>query len=195
MKCLKKISLVALSVLAMGSIYKVRPTTFQEPQKTDVKVEGVHQIVESEAAHLSESERGQIKSVVLHLSREYHIDPLLILSVVHVESHFKPSAASNRGALGLMQIKPVVVRELSKRQNVSLEHQYLLKDNVFNLHVGVRYLSFLINKYHGDVNKALMAYNAGPTTVSLLYKNRPAPTGGYQGRVLKTYQRYAMLVL
>ncbi len=157
---------------------------------------GVHQIIDQEAAHWPHTERSELKDVVIHLGKEYRIDPLLILSVIHVESRFKPSAASNRGALGLMQIKPIVLRELGKRRNVgSFEQQRLLNDKAFNLYVGVRYLSFLLKKFDGDVNKALMAYNAGPTTVSLFYKNRPAPTGGYQGRVLKTYRRYASLSL
>lgn len=190
MKCFKKISLVALSLMAMGCAYQIKKHHYSEPSSVGVKANGVKVILDQEAEHLSDDEKEEIKDVVLHVSEKYEIDPYLVLSVIHVESRFKPEAKSNRGALGLMQIKPVVVKELAKRPVSIYEKQQLLDNKTFNIHVGVSYLAYLMKRFHGDVNKALMAYNAGPTTVALNYKNRPAPQGGYQGKVLKTYRRF-----
>ena len=194
MKCFKKISLVALSLMAMGCAYQIKKHA-SAPLGTEAKAGGVKQILDQEAEHLSDHEKEEIKEVVLNVSEKYEMDPYLVLSVIHVESHFKPSAKSNRGALGLMQVKTVVVKELAKRPVGDFEKQQLLKDKTFNIHVGVSYLAYLLKRFKGDVNKALMAYNAGPTTVGLYYKNRPAPEGGYQGKVLKTYRRFSEVSL
>ncbi|MNC95611.1 Transglycosylase SLT domain protein [compost metagenome] len=63
-----------------------------------------------------------------------------------------------------------------------------MASHTFNIEVGVHYLSKLLIKFRGDVKKALMAYNAGPTSVERNYKGRSVPEGGYQGRVLKAYK-------
>jgi soluble lytic murein transglycosylase len=82
-------------------------------------------------------------------------DTFLILAVARQESGFNPRARSNKNAQGLLQILPSTARVLTgKKKNNLYEAET-------NAHIGVKYLSQLINKL-GSVELALGGYNAGP---------------------------------
>ena len=84
------------------------------------------------------------------------LDGLLIAAIVEVESGFDPSAVSHRGARGLMQVMPASVpADLRER----------LFEPEPNLEVGAAYLRQLLDRYNGDLELTLAAYNAGPTNV------------------------------
>lgn len=149
-------------------------------------------LLQREARGLNLTTKLEIAETVLQLSHEYRIDPMLILAVMKVESRFELQARSNRGALGLMQVRPIVVRDVAKELGIDpMDHGRLLTSHKFNIRVGVHYFSNLMKKFGGDIRKALMAYNAGPTFVARLYKNRPVPPGGYQGKVWKVYEGFS----
>jgi soluble lytic murein transglycosylase-like protein len=88
--------------------------------------------------------------------RKYALDPALVKAVIHAESQFDPNAVSPKGAVGLMQLDPITVRELGISDPFDPRH------NIFG---GVRYLRDLIDTFEGDQKLALAAYNAGPTQV------------------------------
>ncbi|NJL26934.1 MAG: lytic transglycosylase domain-containing protein [Thermoanaerobaculia bacterium] len=85
------------------------------------------------------------------------LDALLVAAVVEAESRFDPSAVSNRGAIGLMQVLPVNV-------NVDVPEERL-REPEFNLDAGSAYLRQMLDLYGGDLELALAAYNAGPANV------------------------------
>jgi len=183
MKGLKHITICALVAVILTPIFH-RAASF-------IPVDRIHAILALEAQGLSVFEREEISRTVTNLSKEYRLDPLLILAVMKVESNFDSRALSNHDARGLMQVRPIVVREVADDLDISAKDSSRLYEQAFNLRVGVHYLAGLIRKFGGDLKKALMAYNAGPTSVARLYKNRPAPEGGYQGRVLKAYRLFS----
>ena len=150
--------------------------------------EKVASIIDREAQHLNRGDRQEIASVVSDLAGSYGMSPLLILAVIKVESNFKIKAVSNKDARGLMQVRPIVVREVANELGLNPHDRQSLFRHEMNLRVGVHYLASLLRQFHGDVKKALMAYNAGPTTIARIYRNRPVPEGGYQGKVLKVYR-------
>lgn len=150
--------------------------------------EKVASIVDREAQKLNPGDRQEIASAVSNLANSYGMSPLLILAVIKVESNFNIKAVSNKDARGLMQVRPIVVREVANDLGINPHDGQSLFGHEFNLRVGVHYLAGLLKQFHGDIKKALMAYNAGPTTIARIYKNRPVPEGGYQGKVLKVYR-------
>ncbi len=78
-------------------------------------------------------------------------DPVLIATVIAIESEFRIDAVSPAGARGLMQLTP---EKLDDWKNVSK-----------NIHVGAAYLKEQLDRF-GDLELAMAAYNAGPTTVA-----------------------------
>src|SRR4051812_5251726 len=55
------------------------------------------------------------KDIINHYAAIYKMDPLLIMSLVTVESHFQKDAKSHRGAVGLMQLMPDTAEEMAER--------------------------------------------------------------------------------
>lgn len=89
-------------------------------------------------------------------AKAQNVESGLIRAVIEQESAFRPCAVSPRGAQGLMQIMPETARELQVADPFDPEQ---------NIQAGAKYLKQLIEKYKGDLEQALAAYNAGPATV------------------------------
>lgn len=113
-------------------------------------------------------------------ARKHSVDGLLLAALVEAESSFLPNAVSPVGAVGLTQVMPSTAEWLGARGD--------LKDPGANLDVGARYLSRLLDRFDGDVELALAAYNAGPTNV-LRYGGIPPfrETRNYVDKVLSIY--------
>lgn len=104
------------------------------------------------------------KELVLEAAAKYELDPHLIWAVMREESHFRPQARSWAGAMGLMQIMPATGMEIAGRKGVELVLDDLLKPEV-NIDFGAFYLRRLLNKFEGDLDKVLAAYNGGSGNV------------------------------
>ena len=88
----------------------------------------------------------------------HFLPPDLVEAVARVESDFDPREVSNKGALGLMQVMP----ETGARFGV---RRHELFDPERNAAAGTAYLAWLMSRYHGDLDLALAAYNAGEGAV------------------------------
>lgn len=107
------------------------------------------------------------------------LDSLLLAAVVEAESSFDPGAQSLRGAVGLMQVLPSTAAQYG---------EFDLRDPRANVHVGARYLEYLMARYDHDVELAVAAYNAGPGNVDRFGGIPPfRETRSYVQRVLSTY--------
>ncbi|HUH11668.1 MAG TPA: lytic transglycosylase domain-containing protein, partial [Longimicrobiales bacterium] len=108
------------------------------------------------------------------IAREEGVEPKVAFGLVKTESTFRHSAVSPVGARGLTQLLPSTARwimpELGSRN---------LHEQETNLRVGFRYLRYLVDKYDGDMEKALLAYNRGPGTVDRVLKRGGNPDNGY----------------
>lgn len=123
-----------------------------------------------------------IRNLVDQVSREMDIDPQLIHKIVETESSYNPKARSPKGAVGLMQLMPLI----SQHYNVTNP-----EDPYENLKGGISFLKDLIKKYEGDVEKAVAAYNAGEPTVNKWIRNEsqlPTETKNYLSKVLPPAQ-------
>lgn len=105
------------------------------------------------------------------------IQPGLAFRLVNVESRFDLHATSTAGAIGLTQILPSTAR----LYNEDLTSSQLYERDT-NLRLGFRYLRDLLDRYHDDLQRALLAYNRGPSKVE-------RPANGYPRWVLEGYFR------
>lgn len=91
-------------------------------------------------------------------ARTHGLNPALVAALVRAESAFDPWALSHKGAGGLMQLMPATARRFGLTPGQRFEP-------VSNLDAGSRYLRWLLDRFDGDVPRALAAYNAGEGTV------------------------------
>ena len=99
---------------------------------------------------------------VAELSEKYRLDSDLVLSLIHQESVFNPTAKSPAGARGLMQIMPATGKGIAKDLNFSPYKTSMLYDPRVNISFGTYYFSDLVDEFQGKVEVALAGYNAGP---------------------------------
>ena len=96
---------------------------------------------------------------IIHLCEEMHIEPAIIFGMIHRESNFDASAIGDGGAsFGLMQIQPRWHSERMERLGCND-----LLDPFQNVTVGIDYFAEMLDRYDGDIHKALVAFNAGAT--------------------------------
>ena len=84
------------------------------------------------------------------------VQPELLRAVIRQESRSYPCAVSVHGAKGLMQLMPDTISLLGVKDPF---------DSKQNIEAGAKYLKQMIDRYKGDLAKALGAYNAGPASV------------------------------
>ena len=116
----------------------------------------------------------EINDIVEHASKIYEVDPELIKSVIRVESDFDASATSSKGAMGLMQLMPETAKDLGVKN---------CYNPVENIMAGTRYLKSLLNRYDGNVDLTLAAYNWGMGNVERNPDKLPKETQTYIVRV------------
>jgi soluble lytic murein transglycosylase len=90
------------------------------------------------------------------------VDVSIELSLIRQESLFEPAAVSWVGACGLSQIMPVTGYEVARRLGVRGHRTSNLLDPATNIRFGTEYLATLLERFDGDIMRALAAYNGGP---------------------------------
>jgi soluble lytic murein transglycosylase len=93
------------------------------------------------------------------------LDPFLVASLIRTESAFNAGAVSRMNAYGLMQLLPSTGRAMARREGENHFSTNELLDPTENLRLGTLDLKLSIDKYNGQVEYALAAYNAGDKPV------------------------------
>lgn len=124
-----------------------------------------------------------VDGYILDSGRRNSVDPLLLYSIMHQESTFKPRAMSNKGARGLMQLMPGTAARFGVTS---------IWDPKQNIEGGTRYMRFLLDKFDGDVKLALAGYNAGEGAV-MKYGYRIPPYSETQEYVRRISRRYDLI--
>jgi len=128
-----------------------------------------------------------ISKAIYEEAVKYSFNPLLVASLVNVESTFKPEAVSNSHAYGLCQVRRFIAPELATNLGIEWDGaEKTLFDPIKNIKIGVYYLSIL-NKNFNDLKTALIAYNQGPYYVQEQLSNNQELNQIYLNKVLNYY--------
>src|SRR5262249_1224630 len=135
------------SILKQAASLGVRltPAATESPQAAEAAPTACDPIPGATAAPLIDS-----------AAKTQDLDPRVLQAIVEQESAFRPCALSPKGAKGLMQLMPDTAQDLGVHDPFD-PHQ--------SIEAGAKYFKQLMTKYNGDIQKALAAYNAGPSTV------------------------------
>ena len=116
-------------------------------------------------------------------ARRHQVDEAWLRAVAHVESAFRPTAESPKGAQGIMQLMPAT----AARYNVNNPF-----DATQSINAGARHLAYLLRRYQGNTSLAAAAYNAGEGAVAR-YNGIPPyrETQAYVARVEALKAKYA----
>lgn len=105
------------------------------------------------------------QSAVRQSAQQADLPYLLACSVIRQESLWDPAAMSHSGARGLMQLMPATAAALARRYDLPFTPPTCYEDPAWNTTAGCAFLRQLIDRYHGRLDLALAAYNAGPGRV------------------------------
>ena len=122
-----------------------------------------------------------LDAIIARAAAEAGIPEALLRAVITQESGFNPDVVSPAGAQGLMQLMPVTARSLDVDDPFDPEQNVL---------AGARFLRKLSDRFHGDIERTIAAYYAGPTAVAR-EGGVPVRCEGYVRSVLKHYRRFA----
>ncbi len=154
-----------------NTIESLRQSTLQPSQVID-KYSSAQQPALSKPVPQKEN---QITAMIDEVAGKVSVAPELIHSVVSAESAYNPAAVSHAGAQGLMQLMPETAQELGVQDSF---------DPMENLLGGSKYLKQLLEKYDGNLDHALAAYNWGQGNVDRKgLEQMPQETRDYLARV------------
>jgi soluble lytic murein transglycosylase-like protein len=150
---------LALSSPASAQIYSWRDADGKlvlsdKPRTGDAATStyAVHGTIAVLTTDNSTAKSAPYEAAITEHARRQQVAADLVRAVIQVESAFNPVAVSSKGAMGLMQLMPATARELGVRNPFDPDQ---------NIRGGVAYLRRLLDRYDGNVELALAAYNAG----------------------------------
>ncbi len=125
--------------------------------------------------------RDGVEKLVREAADRHRVDAALIRAVIQTESNWNPGALSNKGAGGLMQLIPTTAHRFGVNDVFNAQQ---------NIDGGVHYLRTLLERYNGNLDMALAAYNAGEGAVDRAH-GIPAfrETRSYVQKVQEAYFR------
>ncbi len=133
-------------------------------------------------AFSADADPAQYRRFINEAARRHGISKALLKAIIKVESDYNPRAVSRKGAKGLMQIMP------ENFDVCDIENPFDPRQNIMG---GTRFLKKLLERFGGDLTKAVAAYNAGAGAVERCNGIPPfEETRNYVSRVLRLYRRY-----
>lgn len=153
-------------------------------------IQEIAAILEKQGTDLAQVAPHALAEAIYDEAVRYNHDPKFILALIGIESSFRNSSVSDRGAKGLMQIMPYVAEAVAQELKIEWKGDQTLFNPFLNIKMGIYYLKMLMDDFQ-DLGLALTAYNYGPTYIkSLLGKGEKVPLNHfrYYQRVLAFYR-------
>jgi soluble lytic murein transglycosylase-like protein len=122
-----------------ATIYLPGESSFMGPSRPEVSID-----------------RDGAEKLVREAAERHDVDPALVRAVIETESGWNPAAYSRKGAVGLMQLIPTTAQRYGANNAFNPQQ---------NIDAGVRHLKWLLERYNGNLDLALAAYNAGEGAV------------------------------
>jgi soluble lytic murein transglycosylase len=146
------------------------------------------------------------REYIIKYSRQYNLDPLLVASIIRVESKFYRYAESHKGARGLMQISVKTGRWAANKIKITGYTDEQLYDPNINILIGCWYLNNLKEQFNNNLSTVLAAYNGGSGNVTKWLADERYSKDGenldyipfketreYVSKVLNSYKIYRFL--
>ena len=167
--------------------------TFSVSSSSRVGQPELEALLQRVAKRLDPALQVKLAEAVITESERVGYDPLFILALVSVESGFRPHVSSERGAYGLMQLKPSTFAWIAGRNPDLGDGGAVSEDPVVDVRLAIRYFHWLERRFPRR-DEALMAYNAGPGRMRR-YKRTGVPRAvrAYPRKVMREYQRFAKM--
>jgi soluble lytic murein transglycosylase len=151
----------------------------------------IDSVLAKRAPELGLTLRAQVGRAIGEEALRAGYDPLLVLALIDVESEFDEGAVSARGARGLMQIRPSTLQFLTEKEGLRLSPEEVAADPALCVRLGIRYLRSLQDRFGGDLELALMAYNGGPDRIRQAFRSRELDAYRfYPRRVKRQFVRF-----
>jgi len=160
-----------------------------QPAFEEAEAMGVVALVKK--SKLPDLQQRRLAVAIVREAKANGLDPLLVLAVIHCESRFDPFAVSPVGAMGLRQLMPDTGDWLLSRRGLERHRKNDLYDAELNVKIGSSYLAELIREF-GTIERALVAYNAGPGAAGKILASAPSRKKfmqGYPATVMREYRK------
>ena len=175
---------VQASAVALGAAIALLPSPVgRQPPAHAARPPAIPRPVDPLTVHvldrmpsLSVDEASGLAATVRDESVAAGLDPILVMALIDVESGWEPAAVSGRGARGLMQLRRLALETEEREAGLPPGDVH---DPVHNVRMGIRYLARMVATF-GDVDLALVAYNAGPSrALSMLVSVEEVPESAW----------------
>ena len=163
---------------------------YSQLQSRQRSIEEITTVLERQGTELKNVTLEDLATVIYEEATRYNHDPKFILALIAIESSFKNSSVSERGAKGLMQLMPYVAEGMAQELGIEWTGDHNLFDPIVNVKLGVYYLSRLSSDFKNP-GLALTAYNYGPSYIRSLVEKRQRVPLHYYRKVLAFYQAMA----
>jgi len=132
--------------------------------------------------------RVQVSDAIYDEAMAAGIDPLLVAAIVARESSFRIRVVSHAGAVGLMQLRPFVAKDLARQNDLEWHGRETLHHPELNVRLGASYYRQLVHRFDGDAQLALAAYHRGPTRLRRQLEHGTFTGSRYASRVMELYE-------
>jgi soluble lytic murein transglycosylase len=143
------------------------------------------------ASGLPVRQQRRVAVAIVREAQRNAVDPMLVVALIRCESSFNNYAVSHVGAMGLMQVMPDTGSYLADKAGFRLGRSTNLFDAETNIELGTAYLADLIERF-GSLEKALVAYNAGPGLAKKILakkESRKKFMAGYPAKVVREFRK------